>query len=83
MLFDELDVLSAVLREIFVVLDSSDVAFPSGKSFKHGLCLVKEVSYRELCCNLSVNVVANAYRRRARSLRIRESHRGILKRQVL
>ena len=62
LLFDKLDVFSAILREIFVVLDSSDLAFPTGKSLVYGLSLIKEVSYRGFYCNLSVDVIAEIYR---------------------
>ena len=62
LLFDELDVLSTILRKLFVVLDSSDIAFPSRKCLINGLSLVEEVSNREFCCNFSVDIIAYAYR---------------------
>ena len=62
LLFDKFYIFSAVLREIFVVLDSSDLAFPTGKSLVYGLSLIKEVSYRGFYCNLSVDVIAEIYR---------------------
>ena len=62
LLFDKFYIFSAILRKLFVVLDSSDIAFPSRKCLINGLGLVEEVSNRELCCYFSVDVIAYAYR---------------------
>ena len=62
LLFNKLDIFSAILRKIFVVLDSSDLAFPTGKSLIYGLSLIEKVSNREFCCYFSVDVIAEIYR---------------------
>ena len=60
--FDKLNVVSAVLRKIFVFLDSSDVAFPSRKCLEYWFCFLKKMCCREFCCNFSVNLVSYTYR---------------------
>ena len=40
LLFHELDVLSAVLWKILIVLNSTDIAFPSRKLLEDRLCLL-------------------------------------------
>ena len=58
----ELNIFSAVLREIFIFLDSTDIAFPSWKSFQNWFCFLKQCSSRELCSYFTVDLISCAYR---------------------
>ena len=58
MFFYELNILSAVLRQIFVFLDSADIAFPSWKCFQNRFCFLKQCSCREVCCYFSVDLIS-------------------------
>ena len=62
LLLDEFDVFSAILRKILIVLYSTDIAFPSWKLLDHRFCFLKSGCGREVCSNLSVDIVSNTNR---------------------
>ena len=62
LLLDEFDVFSAILRKILIVLDSTDITFPSWKLLDHRFCFLKSGCGREVCGNLSVDIVSNTNR---------------------
>jgi hypothetical protein len=61
-LFNKVYVLLAVFRKFIVISDTPDVAVPAVKYLENRLSLFKLLSGREVCCNLSVDFVAYAYR---------------------
>ena len=62
MLLNEVDVLLAVLRQILILFDASDVCFPAVEHFKHRLALFKNLSRREIVDNLALVLVTCADR---------------------
>ena len=62
LLLNELDVFSAVLRKLFILLDTTDITVPSWKLFKNWFCFFKIMCRWEVCCNLSINLISYTYR---------------------
>src|SRR5699024_6037647 len=60
--FDELDIIPAVLREILVFPDAADITLPARKRLKYRFCLFNEVCHREICGDLSVDLISHAHR---------------------
>ena len=62
MFLNELNILSAVLRQILVFLDAADIAFPSRQSLQNRFCFLKQCSCRKFCCYFSINLISCADR---------------------
>ena len=62
MFLNELNILPAVLRQIFIFFDSADVAFPSRQSLQNRFCFLKQCSCRKFCCYFSINLISCADR---------------------
>ena len=62
MLFNELNVLSAVLWKILVLLNSSDICLPAWKCLIYRLCFLELWCCWEVCCNLTIDIIAYTYR---------------------
>ena len=62
LLLNELDVFSAVLRKILIILDSADIAFPAWKLLDHRFCFLKLSCGRELSGDFSVDIISYANR---------------------
>ena len=62
LVFDELDVLAAVFRQLFVGTDAADIAFPAGQNLVYRLRFFQLAGNRKLLCHLTVDFIANANR---------------------
>ena len=62
LVFDELNVLAAVFRQLFIGPDATDIAFPAGQNLVYRLRFFQLAGNRELLCHLTVDFIADANR---------------------
>lgn len=62
LLLYELNIFPAVLRQILVFLNASDIAFPSRQDLQHRFCLFQKMCGWEFCGYFPVNFISHTYR---------------------
>ena len=60
--FYKFNIFSAVLRQILIFFDSTDITFPSWQFLQNRFCFLKLYSSREICGNLTVNIICSTNR---------------------